>query len=271
MKRRRKWLGLGTLVVALLMTSPVLVQAAPGRQGSGGACDVEHLVAEQSEYAALLANFQHAVEHDLEAALSALYEVGHAYQHLAEECGFAPPEDAHADMADDHMDDDRAGDMHEAGDEHEADEHGDAQEHEDEVEHSDLTELALSIGDPANGEALFNTLQPEVGFACANCHRVDSAERLVGPGLRGIASPEHDHAEHGVAEAGETEEMSETDMAMETLRRTDPATYIRLSILSPNTYVVPGFLAGLMPQNYGQVFTPEEINDLVAYVLTLSE
>lgn len=173
MKRRRDRLGLWALIGALLMSGTVLVQAAPGRQGSGGACDVEHLVAEQAEYAALLADFEHVVGDDLDAALGALYEVGHAYQHLAEECGFVPPED--------------------------------------------------------------------------------------------------EHAEHGAAEAGETEEMSETDMAMETLRRTDPATYIRLSILSPNAYVVPGFLASLMPQSYGQVFTPEEINDLVAYVLTLSE
>jgi cytochrome c2 len=41
-------------------------------------------------------------------------------------------------------------------------------------------------GDAANGELLFNTFQADVGFACATCHRADSEERLIGPGLLNI-------------------------------------------------------------------------------------
>ena len=50
------------------------------------------------------------------------------------------------------------------------------------------TQAAAALtGDPANGQVLFNELQPEAGFACATCHRIDSEERLVGPGLLNIS------------------------------------------------------------------------------------
>src|SRR5262245_21576079 len=39
---------------------------------------------------------------------------------------------------------------------------------------------------PDNGKKLFNTFQPAAGIACSTCHRVDSEERLVGPGLLNV-------------------------------------------------------------------------------------
>jgi hypothetical protein len=45
--------------------------------------------------------------------------------------------------------------------------------------------------------------------------------------------------------------------------------YLRESIVKPNAYVVPGFTAGIMLQNYGQSLTETQIDDLVAYLATL--
>ena len=45
--------------------------------------------------------------------------------------------------------------------------------------------------------------------------------------------------------------------------------YIRQSILEPGTYVVEGFADGIMPQTFGTTLTEEQINDLVAFLLTL--
>jgi len=45
--------------------------------------------------------------------------------------------------------------------------------------------------------------------------------------------------------------------------------YLKESIITPNAHVTEGFTAGVMYQNYGKDLTEQEINDLVAYLLTL--
>lgn len=58
-------------------------------------------------------------------------------------------------------------------------------------------------------------------------------------------------------------------------RATDPAGYIRESILDPNAYIVPGDVyhtadgQSVMPKDFGTTLTPQQIDDLVAYLLTL--
>jgi hypothetical protein len=47
------------------------------------------------------------------------------------------------------------------------------------------------------------------------------------------------------------------------------AEYLRECITNPNAYVVKGFPAGIMYQNFIDVLAEEEINHLVAYLLTL--
>ncbi len=101
-------------------------------------------------------------------------------------------------------------------------------------------------GDPANGQVLFNELQPEAGFACATCHRVDSEDKLIGPGLLNIS----DHADH--FQPGQKAE-----------------DYLRDSITDPGSFVVPDYPDMLMPRIYGAIFTEQEVNDLVSYLLTL--
>jgi mono/diheme cytochrome c family protein len=48
--------------------------------------------------------------------------------------------------------------------------------------------------------------------------------------------------------------------------------YIRNSILNPADFIVPGFEdASAMPGNFGELFTPEEIDILVAYLASLPD
>lgn len=115
------------------------------------------------------------------------------------------------------------------------------------VEATQPAKLPVPLGDPGRGAELFNTMFSEVGFACATCHRVDSEEQLVGPGLLNVAS----HA------AGHVPGLSVEE-------------YLYQSITDPGAYVVPGFPDNLMPRTYRELFTDEQIGDLMAYLLSLS-
>ncbi len=106
----------------------------------------------------------------------------------------------------------------------------------------------------ALGEALFRATPP----GCSGCHSTVAGVQIVGPSLAGVASRavEHIHLPmyHGHA--------------------TDAASYIRESILDPNAFIMPGptFSSGgrsLMPANFGQTLRPDQVNDLVAYLMTL--
>jgi hypothetical protein len=45
--------------------------------------------------------------------------------------------------------------------------------------------------------------------------------------------------------------------------------YIRDSILNPNAYVVEGFSEGLMPLDMKDQMSPDDLEAVVAYLLTL--
>jgi hypothetical protein len=47
------------------------------------------------------------------------------------------------------------------------------------------------------------------------------------------------------------------------------AEYLRESIVEPDAYVVEGFQPGTMTGDFDTVLTEQEIDDLVAYLLTL--
>jgi cytochrome c len=110
------------------------------------------------------------------------------------------------------------------------------------------TEEAAAVGDAEAGQALFVAGGDlSLGaLACSTCHNVDNPNTLIGPSLQGVAE------RAGTRVAGE-----------------DAVTYLHQSIVDPNAYVVEGFAPGLMPQVYGDAFTEDQINDLVAYLLTL--
>ena len=203
-------------------------------------CDVETFVLQQQAYSIAPAALPQAYPAHPDSALRTVYYAGLTYQTFAESCGFVPPED------DGHDDD------HPAEDEHTDEAH---------------MELAMSMGDPENGQVLFTTIIPQTGFACSTCHRVDSSETLIGPGLLNIADPGHDPSLH---EHGDSDhEATETPQIERTMD--EVVDYIRTSIVHPGEFVVPGFPDLLMPQIYEQVFSEQEINDLIAYLITLPQ
>ena len=51
----------------------------------------------------------------------------------------------------------------------------------------------------------------------------------------------------------------------ESLAGKDPA-YIRQAIVDPNAEVASGYSAGVMPQNFGDQLSPEQLDDLVAFL-----
>jgi mono/diheme cytochrome c family protein len=107
---------------------------------------------------------------------------------------------------------------------------------------------AAPIGDVANGATLFS--QPVIGTAnapgCITCHSLEPDVVIVGPSQAGLGT------------------RAETRVPGQSAEE-----YIRNSIINPDDYVVEGFAPGVMYQNYGEELTEQEINDIVAYTLTL--
>ncbi len=93
------------------------------------------------------------------------------------------------------------------------------------------------------GQQLFSTGGAS-GIPCTTCHTLDGSP-LVGPSLQGVGT-----------RAGER---------IDGLSASD---YLHESIVSPSSYLVAGY-SDLMPKTFGEVLSPDEINDLVAYLLTL--
>jgi len=96
------------------------------------------------------------------------------------------------------------------------------------------------------GQANYEVMVAEVGFACSTCHAVEGDTVLVGPSLAGIA-----------------------ERASERVDGEAAYDYIYNSIVNPNDYVVDGFVEGLMPQTYADVFSEEEIDQIIHYLLSL--
>jgi mono/diheme cytochrome c family protein len=92
-------------------------------------------------------------------------------------------------------------------------------------------------GKPDTGAAVF----AESG--CGGCHTFAPAgsNGEVGPGLDNIVSV--------AQKAGR-----------------DPAEFVREAIVDPGKNVAPPYQDGVMPSNYGETLSPEEIDALVAYV-----
>ncbi|MCE2489446.1 MAG: hypothetical protein J4G17_05665 [Anaerolineae bacterium] len=100
--------------------------------------------------------------------------------------------------------------------------------------------------DPARAEELVREFVPQARYACATCHRIDSTQALLGPGLLGIGA--------GVSPCDPQQGLED---------------YLRESLLEPDACLTPGFSAGLMPAVYTEVWNERDIDDLVAWMLTL--
>ena len=89
----------------------------------------------------------------------------------------------------------------------------------------------------AAGEKLFNQTVIGAQAGCTTCHSLDAGVVIVGPSLDGIGNRDAD--------------------------------YLKESILDPDAQLVEGFPAGTMPQVWGDELTSEQIDQLVAFMLTL--
>jgi mono/diheme cytochrome c family protein len=113
------------------------------------------------------------------------------------------------------------------------------------------------------------TAKQEAGLAvfkgaggCTACHAIRGiAQGAVGPTMNKMAST----AEKRVAQA---------DYKAAGGKATDAKSYIQESIVAPNVYIVPecpqgACLAGVMTQGLDKILKPEELENLVDYLLTL--
>ncbi len=107
---------------------------------------------------------------------------------------------------------------------------------------------AVTGGNPERGRSLFMGTGLGVNAGCRTCHSLDPDVRIVGPSLAGVGRRAETRIE-GV-EADE---------------------YLRQSILDPDAYVVDGFPAGQMFPNYREKLNDQQIEDLVAFLLTLAD
>lgn len=107
-----------------------------------------------------------------------------------------------------------------------------------------------SVGSASRGETLFN--QATIGSAsapgCVTCHSLEEGVVIVGPSQYALAT----------RAAGRVAGQSAEE-------------YLHESIVEPNAYIVEGFDSGVMYQTYGEELSEQDINDLVAYMLTLTE
>ncbi len=86
-----------------------------------------------------------------------------------------------------------------------------------------------------------------VSMGCVGCHNLDQPQDAdkrgpVGPNMANLHETAGTHGE-------------------------DAETYVYNSIVNPNVYVSEGYMAGIMPQNFAERMSEEEIDEMVAWLL----
>lgn len=109
-------------------------------------------------------------------------------------------------------------------------------------------DTASSGGNVDRGEELYKQtiIGPNAAPGCITCHSLEPGKVLIGPS----------HAELAVKAETAIPGMSAQD-------------YLKESIINPDAHLVDGFSQGIMYQNYGKDLTEREVDDLVAFLLTL--
>ncbi len=101
-------------------------------------------------------------------------------------------------------------------------------------------------GNVDEGKALYESVLIGAQPGCITCHSLRPDEVLVGPSMAGIANRAGSRVSGVSAED-----------------------YLRQSITHPDEYVVEGFQPGVMVQVWEEELTPEQIDNLVAFLMTL--
>lgn len=101
---------------------------------------------------------------------------------------------------------------------------------------------AIANADASSGETIALT------FGCIGCHSLNPDDVRTGPTWHNVG-----------------------DTAVIRVPGESPAQYIYQSITAPNAFVVPGYPANIMPANFTDLMTPEQIADMVAYLLQQHE
>lgn len=101
-------------------------------------------------------------------------------------------------------------------------------------------------GIAADGQELFARTVLGENAGCVTCHSLKPEVVLVGPSLAAIGS----------TAASRVADITAKD-------------YLRKSIVDPDSYVLDGFDAGRMPQDWSDQLSESEIEALVEYLVTL--
>jgi cytochrome c551/c552 len=101
-------------------------------------------------------------------------------------------------------------------------------------------------GDAAAGEELFGQSLIGTQAGCATCHSLEPGVTMVGPSLATIG------ADAGTRVSGVSAE-----------------DFLRQAITDPDADIAAGFAAGLMPAALADELTEQQVNDLIAFLLTL--
>ena len=102
--------------------------------------------------------------------------------------------------------------------------------------------------DAAKGEELFTSKREagiDIPIACSDCHQFGPRRPGDGPAFIGIAEIAASRVEGLTAEE-----------------------YIRQPILDPEAFLPSGYFSTFMPKTYGEILTEEEIEDIIAYILS---
>ena len=105
---------------------------------------------------------------------------------------------------------------------------------------------AAGPGDAAAGQKIFEQTLIGTQAGCVTCHSLEPGVTMVGPSLATIG------AEAGSRVSGMSAEE-----------------YLRQSILEPDAHLAEGFSPGIMPAALADELTEQQLNDLVAYLMTL--
>lgn len=194
-------------------------------------CDGAMLKSQQEALAGLLPT---DFEADMDKSLGYLYQLGTLYQQMAVDCGYTPtPEEVNAliQLTLSLTDLETILQATSVGDDVEA----------------ILAQLETVIGDPINGQLLYNGLENGLdggALGCAGCHNGQTAPIAEGTWTR-------------VSE----QRLKEAQFTTYTTTQ-----YLVESIVHPNAYASAPYQINLMPDNFSKRLDLQQLADIVAYL-----